>query len=82
MTDEAPVLDVGDLVIVRDVDEFSVVRVSRPLPPSRTTPGSLVFGHVLEEDGESIYTYNHISQTERNSLHRSGHAQTLPAAQD
>jgi hypothetical protein len=25
MTDEAPVLDVGDLVIVRDDDEFSVV---------------------------------------------------------
>ena len=65
MTDEAPVLDVGDLVIVRDDDEFSVVRVSRPLPPSRTSPGSLVFGHVLEEDGDNIYTYTHISQTEQ-----------------
>ena len=58
-------LDVGDLVIVRDDDEFSVVRVSRPLPPSRTSPDSLVFGHVLEEDGDNIYTYTHISQTEQ-----------------
>ncbi len=41
MTDEAPVLDVGDLVIVRDVDEFSVVRADT-LPPSHTTPGSSV----------------------------------------
>ena len=58
-------LDVGDLVIVRDDDEFSVVRVSRPLPQSRTTPGSIVFGHVLEEDRDNIYTYKHVARTEQ-----------------
>ena len=46
-------------------DEFSVVRVSRPLPQSRTTPGSIVFGHVLEEDRDNIYTYKHVAHTEQ-----------------
>ena len=51
---------------MRDDDELSVVRVSRPLPQSRTTPGSiLVFGHVLEEDSDNSYTYKQAAHTEQ-----------------
>jgi hypothetical protein len=63
-TGEDVVLHVGDLVLVRDDEEFVVVRVSRPQPANRVTPRSFVFGHQLEETAEELYVYNNVGANE------------------
>ena len=57
-------LHVGDLVFVRADEEFTVLRISRPHPTSRTNPRSLVFGHLLEETPDELYVYDTISHDE------------------
>ena len=58
------VLHVGDLVFVRDDEEFTVLRISRPHLANRTNPRSLVFGHFLEETPDELYVYDKLSPDE------------------
>jgi len=63
-TAEHILLHIGDLVFVRADEEFTVLRISRPHPTSRTSPRSLVFGHFLEETPDELYVYDNLSHEE------------------
>ena len=57
-------LHVGELVLVRADESFTLLRIYQTHPTNRTSPRSLVFGHLLEETPDELYVYDNRSHDE------------------
>ena len=54
----------GDILAVRDGEEFSLLRLSRPKARDNMSPRSWVWGNRMVESDDEIYVYDGVNQSE------------------